>query len=58
MCQSRVGIYPDAVAFNLSNKEVYVANSGSNDVSVIDGTTNSVVSTISVGNEPSSIAIS
>jgi YVTN family beta-propeller protein len=38
-------------------KRVYVANTWSNEVSVIDATTNTVVTTISVGRTPWGVAI-
>ena len=36
---------------------VYVANSGDNTVSVIDGKTNKVISTVHVGNSPHAISV-
>jgi len=54
-----VGLHPREVAVaNTSNGlRVYVANRHSNDVSVIDTTTNTVVTNISVGKEPYGIAV-
>jgi YVTN family beta-propeller protein len=46
---------PAGVAFNPTNNDMYVANTGSNTVSVIDSS-NTVVGTISVGNRPEEIA--
>ena len=44
---------PSALAFNPSNNNIYVANTNSNDVSVIRGaSTNTVVSTVDVGDGP------
>ncbi|MCI4367940.1 MAG: YncE family protein [Thermoplasmata archaeon] len=50
-----VGTAPDGVAFDPLNGMVYVANSGSDNVSVIDGTT--VVASISVGARPEGVAV-
>jgi YVTN family beta-propeller protein len=50
----KVGNGPSAVAN--SGDFIYVANTGSNDISVIDSKTNQVVNTIKVGTAPSSIA--
>ena len=47
-----VGSGPRSVAVNPSTNTVYVANAGSNTVSVIDGSTGTVASTISVGSSP------
>ena len=52
-----VGTYPDGVAYSPSNDRIYVANYGSNNVSVIDPT-NTVVATIAVGNGPYTVAYS
>jgi len=41
-----VGSAPVGVAVNATSNKIYVANSGSNDVSVIDSASNSVVATI------------
>src|SRR6185437_15383004 len=48
-----VGSKPNSIAFGLSN--IYVTNSGSNTISVIDGKTNKVVATIPVGASPHDI---
>src|SRR5690349_9182455 len=45
-----VGSKPNSIAFGLGN--IYVTNSGSDNVSVIDGKTNKVVATIPVGTSP------
>jgi YVTN family beta-propeller protein len=47
-----VGARPRAIAYNPANNEVYVANTLSNDVSVIGTLNNNVISTIAVGNLP------
>jgi YVTN family beta-propeller protein len=41
--------WPDAAAFDSTNGYVYVAYSGSNNVSVINGATNTVIASINVG---------
>ncbi len=51
-----VGDRPSALAFNPSNNNIYVANTNSNDVSVIESSTNTVVSTVDVGDGPSALA--
>jgi YVTN family beta-propeller protein len=51
-----VGTGPLAMALNPANERIYVANQGSNNVSVIDATTNQVT-TIPVGKAPSAVAI-
>ncbi len=53
-----VGVAPNGLAVTPSGDAVYVANSGSNTVSVISSPTNSVVATIAVGNKPMFVAIS
>lgn len=49
-----VGEFPAAVAVNPTTNRIYAANygDGSNSVSVIDGTTNTVIATVPVGNDP------
>src|SRR3954464_12088006 len=49
-----VGSKPNSIAFGLGN--IYVTNSGSNTISVIDGKTNKVVATISSGYLPNGVA--
>lgn len=51
-----VGSYPSALAYDSSNGNVYVVNTASNDVSVINATTNTVLTNISVGYHPSAVA--
>ena len=54
-----VGTYPERVAYDTTNKDVYVTNqfaagqsSGNGTVSVINGNTNKVIATVSIGNAP------
>ena len=47
-----VGIFPFGIAYNPSNNNIYVANAASSTVSVISGSTNSVIATILVGRVP------
>ncbi|MFY9868726.1 MAG: hypothetical protein WAK17_03320 [Candidatus Nitrosopolaris sp.] len=54
MTQVKVGTGPKAAA--CSEKFIYVANSGSNDVSMIDCQTNHVVNTVKVGTASSGLA--
>lgn len=50
------GSTPIAVDINSATNKIYVANQNSNDVTVIDGTTNSTV-TVSVGSTPQAVAV-
>ena len=50
------GISPWGIAYNPVNNNMYVANTESGTVSVISGSSNSVISSILVGREPISIA--
>ena len=50
-----VGSNPVAIAVNPVTNMAYVANEGSNSVSVIDGATNAVVATPTVGTNPDAI---
>ena len=52
-----VGTSPYGVAYSPSNDRIYVANYGSNNVSVINPT-NTVVAIIAVGNTPQGVAYS
>ena len=52
-----VGVEPLGVAVDPANDTVYVANSGDNTVSVIDGATSAVTATIGVGSQPAGIAV-
>ena len=51
-----VGDGPRSVAFSLDGRVAYVANLGSDDVSVIDVATGTVTATIGVGESPQSVA--
>ncbi len=51
-----VGSNPVAAAVNQATNKVYIANSGSNSVSVIDGSTKAV-SSVTVGAVPKAVAI-
>lgn len=50
-----VGDFPQAVEYNPGNNNLYVANMDSDDVSVIDSSTNDVVATVDVGNGPQAV---
>ncbi len=50
------GLNPVAAAFDSTNGYVYVANKGSNNVSVINGASNAVTGTITVGSYPDAAA--
>lgn len=52
-----VGSYPYGFVVSPDNSMVYVANSGSNNVSVIDATTNTLKTTITVGTYPEFAAV-
>src|SRR5690242_3194091 len=52
----RVGTRPDFVTVNLATNLIYSSNSGDGTVSVIDGATNTVTATITVGGFPQGIA--
>lgn len=52
-----VGSNPDGVAVDATTDTVYVANNGSNSVSVIDGATDAVTATIPVGDAPRGIGV-
>ena len=51
------GSQPVALAVNSSTSRIYVANAGSDNVSVIDGASNTVIATIPVGSAPRGIAV-
>jgi len=51
-----VGTDPDGVAYDSANGRMYVANYGSNNVSVIRTSDNTVIATISVGTNPIGVA--
>ena len=52
-----VGTNPDGGALNLDTNRLYVTNTGSGTVSVIDTTTNTVIDTIEVGRAPGGMAL-
>ncbi len=52
-----VGSYPFGAAANPTTHRIYVTNRGSGTVSVINGTTNTVIATIPVGINPMFIAV-
>ena len=52
-----VGVQPRGVAVNPDGDLLYVANSGSNSVSVIDAASNTVVATVPVGTRPRGLAV-
>jgi YVTN family beta-propeller protein len=51
------GTHPQALAVNPVTKKVYVANYGTNNVSVFDGMSNSVTATVAAGISPTAIAV-
>jgi YVTN family beta-propeller protein len=52
-----VGLQPSAVAINTATGVAVVANRGSNTISLIDLTTNTLTQTISVGTAPTGVAV-
>ena len=52
-----MGIVPVDVGVNLSSNRVYVANHTDGTVSVIDGATNTVIATVSVGSAGSNVLV-
>jgi YVTN family beta-propeller protein len=48
---------PVGVALDAKKHLVYVANSGSNQVHIIDGTTNKIIKNVTVGDQPRYIAV-
>jgi len=52
-----VGTRPWGVAVNSSTNRIYVANYNSNNVSVIDGASNTVVATVATGSNPEQMAL-
>ena len=50
-----VGTNPFGIAYDFGKGEIFVANTGSNTVSVISDTTNSVINTVNVGSQPFSV---
>jgi YVTN family beta-propeller protein len=52
-----VGAHPQAIGINSVTHTIYVANTHSNNVTMIDGTDNSVIATMPAGNGPYAIAV-
>ena len=52
-----VGIAPEGIAYDAALGEEFVANAGSNNVSVLSDATNTVVHTVNVGDYPEGIAV-
>jgi len=52
-----VGTKPIGISVNATTNKIYIANSGSNDVTVIDGSSNSVLATITDPNAVAPIAV-
>lgn len=52
-----VGLNPWGVAVNPAGSRVYVANSGSDSVSVIDAVSNTAINTVAVGSVPYGVAV-
>ena len=53
----KVGELPCAIVIDSSSDKVFVANYGSGNVTIIDGTTDSVVATANAGPNPQAIAV-
>jgi YVTN family beta-propeller protein len=47
-----VGVGPNGIAYDSDNGKIYVANTFSNDIYVIDGSNNKVVASIPVDTRP------
>ena len=52
-----VGTLSNAVAVNSVTNTIYVANAGDDTVSVVNGSTNTVVATVTVGDTPLGVAV-
>ncbi len=52
-----VGIAPVALAMNPATYKIFAVNWNSNNVTVIDGASNSVITNVSVGNSPCAVAV-
>ena len=52
----KVGASPTGVAYDSAKGEIFVANSGSNTVSIISDQTNAVIKTVTVGTSPTGVA--
>jgi YVTN family beta-propeller protein len=53
----QVGSAPVGVAVDATSNKIYVANKGSNNISVIDGSTNAVIATVTDPNGQSPVAV-
>lgn len=51
------GSEPNGLAFDLANGEMYIANYGSNTVTVINCVSNEVIKTVHVGTDPIGIIV-
>jgi YVTN family beta-propeller protein len=52
-----VGARPQAIGINSVTHTIYVANTQSNNVTIVDGTNNSVIATVVTGKGPYAIAV-
>src|SRR6187551_746689 len=52
-----VGIHPTGIAVNPNNNKIYVANAGSDSISVIDGLSTRLLNKITVGDNPIDIEV-
>ncbi len=52
-----VGYGPNAIAYDSANGYIYVADSGSAQVTVINGANNTIVGSVSVGGDPRGLAV-
>lgn len=52
-----VGAFPEGLAFDGTNQMIYVANAGSNNITVINGSTNSATATIPVGSYHTPVSV-
>ena len=50
------GLNPEALAYDSSDSELFVANTVSNSISLVSGTTGAIVGSVAVGPEPASLA--
>ena len=51
------GCHPNAVAVNSASNTIYVVDEGSNDVAVIDGNSNTLLTTVPAGSHPLAVAV-
>ena len=52
-----MGNIPNGVAVNPTTNRIYVTNTADDTVSVIDGTTNTVIVTVNVGDNPVAVVV-